>query len=158
MFPAGHLWLWVYQPALQCYGVHVEFLHKSQVVVHILQTTQHLQSQRQRLVGWFVWKRNQVTALDRQYQQTSLCSQCQTSNVGFLSASTVSWDSVYCNVRKIRNTVRITSQEFHDRCTSEYTYLWVIGNVASWSHLLPILWEVVFALTVYSEFKGETVC
>lgn len=155
MFPAAHLWLWVYQPALQCYGVHVKFLHKSQVVVHILQTAQHLQSQRQRIVGWFVWKRNQVTVPERQYQQTSLCSQCQTSNVGFLSASTVSWDSVYC-MRKIRNTVRIT-KEFHDGCTSGDTYLWVIGNITSWSHLLPILWEVVFALTVYSEFKGETV-
>lgn len=40
----------VYQPALQCNGVHVELLHKSQVMVHILQTTQHLSSQRQSLV------------------------------------------------------------------------------------------------------------
>lgn len=29
----------VYQPALQRNGVHVELLHKSQVVVHVFQTT-----------------------------------------------------------------------------------------------------------------------
>lgn len=32
-----------YQPAFQGDGVHVEFLHQSQVMVHVLQTAQHLQ-------------------------------------------------------------------------------------------------------------------
>lgn len=35
--------LYVYQPAFERDGVHIEFFHQSQVMVHVLQTAQHLQ-------------------------------------------------------------------------------------------------------------------
>lgn len=75
-----------YQPAFERDGVHVELLHQAQVVVHVLQAAQHLQPQRKEAMNVSrraVWDTSVC-------QHTSLCSQCQTSNVGFLRASTVS--------------------------------------------------------------------
>lgn len=88
--------------------------------------------------------------------QTSLCSQCQTSNVGFLRASTVSWDSVYW-VRETNS--QQTPGESTTFCpkVSLRMYLWVIGDIPSWGDLLPVVREVVFTWTVDSEFKGEVV-
>ena len=128
----------VYQPAFECDGVHVEFLHQPQVMVHILQTTQHLQPQRKRKAvqtcgTWITWNGKWVMAR----QQTSLCSQCQTSNVGFLSASIVSWDSVYWiykmkKKKKSHQNYRFARQfifEFHSKLwTLKMLMLWETGQ------------------------------
>lgn len=37
-----------HQPAFESDGIHVELLHQPQVMVHVLQTTQHLQPQSER--------------------------------------------------------------------------------------------------------------
>lgn len=87
---------------------------------------------------------------------TSLCSQCQTSNVGFLRASTVSWDSVYWMRETNSQQTPTKSTEFLQK-VSLRMYLWVIGDIPSRGDLLPVIREVVFTWTVDSGFKWGVV-
>lgn len=83
-------------------------------------------------VTWIIWKRNWIMVTEWRYQQTSLCSQCQTSNVGFLSASTVSWDSVYC-ICQINKAIRI-SKDTKD--IYEKMFVPVVIPLGNWGHLV----------------------
>lgn len=42
------------------------------------------------------------------------------------------------------------------RDKSQMMYLWVVGDISSWSDLLPVIGEVVFAWAVYSEIRRKT--
>ena len=84
-----------------------------------------------------LWMETADWVMERQCQQTSLCSQCQTSNVGFLSASIVSWDSVYCRnqtnkaIRTSNETVETHEVSFV--CESKDPVDKPLGN---WGHLV----------------------
>lgn len=87
---------------------------------------------------------------------TSLCSQCQTSNVGFFRASMVSWDRVYCRHSAKSNGSHLFT--INKRCTGYYAltvYLWVIWNVSSWGEFLAVLCEAIFATTSHSNNKKQ---